>query len=272
MHLAAQPLVSVGYEAPARTFESNVLGTVRVLEALDRFPSAGVALVITTDKVYDPSAAGPYAEHHRLGGHDPYAASKAAAELVVSSWPGTVATTATARAGNVIGGGDWAANRLLPDLVRSWRAGQPVELRDPSGVRPWQHVLEPLRGYLVYAEALAAATASLPVALNFGPAGSQAVTVAEVVAHAAQVWADLGGDPPVPPSRASAEQSYGETAELTLDSTAAARALDWVSLLDWRTAVILTMEWYAGEQASRAPRDLVSEQLSTYTAMIGGNP
>jgi CDP-glucose 4,6-dehydratase len=271
LHLAAQPLVSVGYAEPGSTFETNVLGTARVLEALGRFPSAAVCLVITTDKVYAPTTRGPYTEDDRLGGHDPYAASKAAAELVVASWPRTAAITATARAGNVIGGGDWAGDRLLPDLVRSWQAGEAVELRNPEGVRPWQHVLEPLRGYLVYAEALAA-DGTLPRVLNFGPAGRQAVTVAEVVDHAVGAWASLGGTVPSPPSRTAPGSHYRETSELTLESTRAAQVLGWASLLDWQAAVDMTLEWYAGERAARPAAELVSEQLSTYTAMIGGTP
>jgi CDP-glucose 4,6-dehydratase len=268
LHLAAQPLVSVGHERPGHTFSTNVIGTARVLEALPRFASAGVALVVTTDKVYEPTGAGPHREDHRLGGRDPYAASKAAAELVVSSWPETKARTATARAGNVIGGGDWAGDRLVPDLVRSWRAGRPVELRNPGGVRPWQHVLEPLRGYLVYVEALAGG-ADLPPALNFGPADRQAVTVADVVEQAGAVWSERVGSLPSPAAAVAASARYAETAELTLDSAAAAAALDWSSLLDWRIAVEMTIAWYA-EAQSRPAADLVSEQLARYTSLIGG--
>jgi CDP-glucose 4,6-dehydratase len=268
LHLAAQPLVSVGYAEPASTFRTNVLGTALLLEATDRFPSASACLVVTTDKVYEPSQPGPYVEDDRLGGHDPYAASKAAAELVVSSWPTSRVATATARAGNVIGGGDWAADRLVPDLVRAWRAGAAVGLRHPDGVRPWQHVLEPLRGYLLHAEALATGV-DVPAALNFGPAGRQAVTVAEVVDHAARTWAGLGLEVPRPPVHTAADAGYTETGVLELDSSAAAASLDWASVLDWQTAVDLTLEWYAGEQGSRRAHDLVLEQLSTYTRLIG---
>ncbi len=146
-----------------------------------------------------------------------------------------------------------------------------MELRNPAGVRPWQHVLEPLRGYLVYAEALAARR-DLPAALNFGPAGHQAVTVAEVLDHAAATWARLVGDPPTPSSTVPPEARYHETAELTLDSAAAAEALGWVSLLAWQRSVDLSLEWYAGEQAGRPASELVDEQLHAYTAMIGETP
>ena len=167
-HLAAQPLVSVGHEQPARTFEVNVQGTVRMLDFATSLESVAGTLVITTDKVYDPSQTPPHDERHSFGGREPYSASKAAAEIVVAGWPQMRSARATARAGNVIGGGDWAENRLLPDLVRAWAAGRAPELRRPHGVRPWQHVLEPLRGYLVFAEALAEGR-DLPSGLNCGP-------------------------------------------------------------------------------------------------------
>ena len=142
LHLAAQPLVSVGYADPATTFRSNVEGTSRVLELLPRLGSLAATVVITTDKVYDVRQPAPYAEDAFLGGKDPYSASKAAAELVVHSWPAVGTPVGTARAGNVIGGGDWALDRIVPDLVRAWSAGEEAELRNPAAVRPWQHVVE----------------------------------------------------------------------------------------------------------------------------------
>ena len=168
LHLAAQPLVSVGYADPATTFRSNVEGTARVLDLLPRVGSLAATVVITTDKVYDVRQPAPYAEDAFLGGKDPYSASKAAAELVVHSWPAAGTPVGTARAGNVIGGGDWALDRIVPDLVRAWSAGEEAELRNPAAVRPWQHVVEPLAGYLAYAEALATGR-DVPTALNFGP-------------------------------------------------------------------------------------------------------
>lgn len=272
-HLAAQPLVSAGYAQPALTFATNVQGTVRVMETVDRLLTVRSCVVVTTDKVYEATAPGPYVEGDRLGGHDPYAASKAAAELVVRSWPDKSSTgrRATARAGNVIGGGDWAPDRLLPDLVRAWHDGRPVELRHPEGVRPWQHVLEPLRGYLLYAEALSRGDSDLPAALNFGPAPTDAVTVGEVVAHAATTWAGLGGSPPDPPSYGAVGQDYIETGVLTLDSTAAGASLSWAGRLDWRQAVDLTLAWYAAFLTRPEPSaaELVSDQLSTYSTLMG---
>jgi CDP-glucose 4,6-dehydratase len=271
LHLAAQPLVSVGYEQPALTFEVNVLGTVRVLDFATALDTVDATLVITTDKVYDPAQTPPHDESHAFGGREPYSASKAAAEIVVAGWPHMAAPRATARAGNVIGGGDWAENRLLPDLVRSWTAGDAPELRRPGGVRPWQHVLEPLRGYLVYAEALASGR-ELPPGLNFGPADVQSVRVAELTAFAAGAWGRLGGDLPEPAWSELQSGSFEETGELTLDSSLAAEMLGWSSVLDWQTAVTLTLEWYAGAATGEAPADLVDRQLAAYSAIVGSTP
>ena len=269
LHLAAQPLVSVGYEYPGRTFEVNVQGTVNVLGLVATLASAEATLVITTDKVYDPAQTPPHDESHALGGREPYSASKAAAEIVVAGWPRMASPRATARAGNVIGGGDWAANRLLPDLVRAWSAGAAPELRRPQGVRPWQHVLEPLRGYLVFAEALADGR-ELPPGLNFGPADRQSVPVAELTAFAASTWQRLGGDLPDPAWTEASAGSFEETGELTLDSRLAADALGWSSVLDWQTAVTLTLEWYAGERAGEPASALVERQLAAYSSLVGG--
>ena len=267
LHLAAQPLVSVGYEEPALTYEINVLGTVRVLEFAATLDSADAILVITTDKVYDPAQTPPHDEMHALGGREPYSASKAAAEIVVAGWPQMRAACATARAGNVIGGGDWAQNRLLPDLVRAWSAAATPQLRRPGGVRPWQHVLEPLRGYLVFAEALAEGR-DLPPSLNFGPADRQSVSAAELTAYASGAWRELGGELPEPAWIESVSGSFAETGELTLDSTLAAETLGWSSVLDWHTAVALTLEWYASASAGQAAAMLVDRQLAAYTDIV----
>lgn len=267
LHLAAQSLVSVGYEQPAATFDANVAGTVQVMSLVASLEDLMAALVITTDKVYDPRQAPPHSEEHFLGGSDPYSASKSAAELVVTSWPHTAAPRATARAGNVIGGGDWAAFRLVPDLVRSWEKGETATLRHPEGIRPWQHVLEPLRGYLVYVEALAARR-DVPTALNFGPEDRQSVAVAELVRYAAEQWLRLGGSMPDPGWVASSQVQFVETPALMLDSRLAAERLGWVSALDWRDAVTLTLEWYLGLRSGTAARDLVTAQLRAYSSMI----
>ena len=161
-HLAAQPLVLRSYQAPVETFSTNVIGTAHVLESLRDLPGVKVAVMITTDKVYaNREWVYPYREEDPLGGHDPYSASKAACEIVISSYRSSFlreqgVAVASARAGNVIGGGDWSADRLIPDIARAWERGDSVRIRRPNSVRPWQHVLEPLCGYLVLAERLAA--------------------------------------------------------------------------------------------------------------------
>ena len=183
IHMAAQALVRRSYRAPVETFATNVMGTAHLLDSLRGAEGLQAVLVVTTDKVYRNDGNGhPFAEDDPLGGADPYSASKAAAEIVVAS----MATSffggkgvATARAGNVIGGGDWSEDRLIPDIWRAVKAGKPLRLRNPEATRPWQHVLDPLAGYLRYAERLASG-ADVPKALNFGPLPGDALTVAEI--------------------------------------------------------------------------------------------
>lgn len=202
LHLAAQSLVRAGYRQPLDTFSTNVMGTANLLEALARQPCARVIVVVTTDKVYrNKEWPYPYREDDALGGHDPYSASKAAAELVTASYrdcwlADAGVAVATARAGNVIGGGDWSEDRLLPDAVRAWQGGEPLVIRHPDAVRPWQHVLEPLCGYLLLAEKLWKSP-ELAEAYNFGPETSEVTTVREVITLASHVYGagemQLGG-------------------------------------------------------------------------------
>lgn len=260
LHLAAQSLVSRGFEDPAQTFRSNAQGTVAVMSLLSALPDLRVALVVTTDKVYDPRQTPPYDESSFLGGRDPYSASKAAAELVVAAWPPGRARWATARAGNVIGGGDWSENRILPDLVRNWTAGHDLVLRRPSAVRPWQHVIEPLIGYLAYCEALDSGQ-SLPSALNFGPSREDAVTVGDLVSHAAETWTELTGVSPAG-WRAEPHPPWLETGTLTLDASASERHLGPLNHWDWRSAVTRTLTWYVRAARGEHPRDLIIEQFA----------
>jgi CDP-glucose 4,6-dehydratase len=180
----------------------------------------------------------------------------------VSSWPHTDARVVTARAGNVIGGGDWSPGRLVPDLVRAWTAGETALLRMPGAVRPWQHVLQPLHGYLVYAERLAAGD-DLPRALNFGPDDSQAVTVGELVDYAAATWRGRGGSLPEPPARTVPMPDIAETGHLEIDSTLAATTLGWRNVVDWRTATEWTVDWYRRSPTEGAIA-VMGEQLDTY--------
>lgn len=267
LHLAAQPLVSVGYQQPLRTFDVNVVGTGQLLEALHGLAGVEAVLVITTDKVYDSRQEPPYSEQSFLGGADPYSASKAAAEHLVHSWPASW-PLATARAGNVMGGGDWALDRLLPDMVRAWSAGQPVTLRSLAGVRPWQHVLEPLRGYLLHAEALVDRPGDIPRALNFGPADRQAVSVQDLVAYGGQVWNSLDGTVPVPEWQCLDAPSFAERTTLLLDSRLARDSLGWVSILTWQEAVEMTLDWYLRYQSGSHAADLVTTQLDAYRTLV----
>ncbi len=266
LHMAAQPLVRRGYADPAATFATNVQGTVNLLEAVRGAEDLRAVLVVTTDKVYDNrEEARPFAETDRLGGRDPYSASKAAAELVAASYaqcyfePRGVAV-ATARAGNVIGGGDWSEDRLVPDIWRALHADRPIELRHPEATRPWQHVLEPLSGYFLYLQRLAEA-APLPRALNFGPAsGSEALTVAEIVDTLGRAlgldrgWVQAQGDFPA------------EMKTLALDSTAAAAALGWRPRLTTREALAWTADWYRRHDAGEDVRALTLSQIRAYEA------
>ncbi|HET7605931.1 MAG TPA: CDP-glucose 4,6-dehydratase [Sphingomicrobium sp.] len=186
LHLAAQPLVRAGYESPVDTFATNVMGTAHMLEACRDLPGCRAIVVVTTDKVYrNLEQPYPYREDDPLGGHDPYSASKAAAELVAACWRDSFLeergiAVATARAGNVIGGGDWSADRLLPDAVRAWEAGTALTVRRPEAIRPWQHVLEAVDAYLVLAERLWHSP-NLAGAWNFGPETGSAATVRTVI-------------------------------------------------------------------------------------------
>lgn len=188
-HLAAQPLVRAGYRQPLETFATNVMGTAHLLEAVRGLDSVKVVVVVTTDKVYrNQEWPYPYREDDILGGHDPYSASKAAAELTVASYRDSFlaeqgVAVATARAGNVIGGGDWSEDRLIPDAVRAWETGGVLEVRRPQAIRPWQHALEPMAGYLLLAEQLWRRP-ELAGAYNFGPENGAAVTVREVIEQA----------------------------------------------------------------------------------------
>lgn len=243
LHLAAQPLVRASYRAPAATFATNVMGTINLMEALRPCTDLKVLLAVTTDKVYRNLETGtPFGEEAALGGHDPYSASKAACEIAVASWrqsffePRGVAV-ATARAGNVIGGGDFATDRVIPDIFRAKQAGTPLTLRHPKATRPWQHVFDGLRGYLLYAETLAQQP-GVPSALNFGPSGAP-MAVSDVVESmqkaldARPEWHQAEGPQP------------HEAGLLALDSSAARAALGWRDQFDSAAAIASTAAWYA---------------------------
>lgn len=263
LHLAAQPLVRASYREPLQTFDTNVMGTAHVLDALRGLPEARVALCITTDKVYrNEEWTYPYRESDALGGHDPYSASKAAAELVAASYRDAFlrqqgVAVATARAGNVIGGGDWSEDRLLPDAVRAWQAGGTLEIRNPGSIRPWQHVLEPLAGYLRLAQALWDRP-ELAGPYNFGPPPHEAATVRDVVELARAAYG-LG------------EVVYGtagngphEAGLLALDTSRTRSVLGVQSRWDLERSVGETMRWYRAHHESRDARALCDAQIDAY--------
>lgn len=243
-HLAAQPLVRRSYRDPVATFDTNVMGLTHLLESVRTCPSVRVFINATTDKVYaeQPKAAG-YREDDPLGGHDPYSSSKACAELVSACYRksffdtgGTGVRLATARAGNVIGGGDWAEDRLIPDLVRSCDAQQPVLLRNPAAVRPWQHVLEPLSGYLRLGQCLWQ-DQKLASAWNFGPDSNGEISVGNLVERAGRHWDAVRAvvDPTAHPHEAKV---------LRLDTSKAKSELGWHPVWDIDTTLSRTLTWY----------------------------
>jgi CDP-glucose 4,6-dehydratase len=259
--MAAQPIVRASVEDPIGTFETNVMGTAHLLQALRRQAGLQAVLAITSDKVYANDEAGrPFREGDRLGGKDPYSASKAAAEIVVRSYAGSyfpATPVATARGGNVIGGGDFSRDRLVADMVRAVRAGEPVVLRHPEATRPWQHVLDCLAGYFTYLQALARDPGA-PRALNFGPRpGGAQVSVGELATLGV---AALGGRP----WRHEPDPASIEARALAIDAGLAREALGFESRLDARQAVALTMDWYARQAAGEDALSLCLEQIERY--------
>ncbi|HEX4150831.1 MAG TPA: CDP-glucose 4,6-dehydratase, partial [Steroidobacteraceae bacterium] len=264
----AQALVRDSYTDPLGTFATNVLGTGALLEACRDLPHLQCVLIVTSDKVYENDGAGrPFEEGDRLGGHDPYSASKACAELLTRSFQESFFSSgpplATVRAGNVIGGGDWSADRLVPDCVRALAAGRPVSLRYPDAVRPWQHVLEPLGGYLTLAQSLVRSPQGTPRAVNFGPDAASFSTVRAVVeAFSARFAGSLSWQP----DRSAQPR---EAPALTLSSALAGRALGWQPALDFDRSVLWTADWYRAHAAREDMLKFSEAQLAQYQAFDG---
>ncbi|MDT7524351.1 CDP-glucose 4,6-dehydratase [Rhodoferax sp. TBRC 17198] len=265
LHLAAQALVRAGYADPLGTHATNVMGTAHVLDALRGQSDVRAVVVVTTDKVYrNREWAYPYREDDPLGGHDPYSASKAAAEIVTASYRDAFfaaqgVAVATARAGNVIGGGDWAADRLLPDAVRAWSAGQTLHIRHPGATRPWQHVIEPLAAYLCLAEQLWVDPARAG-AYNFGPLPHEAATVGNVVKMAA------GAYPSSATSYENNSNGLHEAGWLALETAHARQALGVAPRWGLHTAVERTMAWYRAQQGGADARALCLADLDAWEA------
>jgi CDP-glucose 4,6-dehydratase len=263
LHLAAQPIVRASIEDPIGTFATNVMGTAHLLQALRAQTGLQAVLAITSDKVYANAENGrAFAEDDKLGGKDPYSASKAAAEIVVASFARSYfpkTPVATARGGNVIGGGDFSRDRLVADIVRAAGVGEQVVLRHPEATRPWQHVLDCVAGYLAYAEGLATDPAT-PRALNFGPKpGGREVSVGELATLGVQA---LGGQP----WRHEPDPGSLEAQTLAIDASLAKRTLGFESRLDAAEAVALTMDWYRRQAAGEDALALCRAQIEGYEA------
>jgi CDP-glucose 4,6-dehydratase len=263
LHMAAQPIVRTAIADPVATFASNVMGTVHLLQALRSQAALKAALAITSDKVYANAETGrAFAEVDALGGKDPYSASKAATEIAVHSfaksyYEAASVPLATARGGNVIGGGDFSPDRIVADIVRAARGQRQVVLRHPDATRPWQHVLDCMAGYLVYLQALATAPGT-PRAMNFGPRpGGREVTVGELATLGVEA---LGAQP----WRHEPDPKSIEAKSLAIDASLAKRALGFESRLDAPSAVALTMEWYRRQADGEAALDLCRAQIAAY--------
>ena len=269
IHMAAQPLVRYSYQNPVETYSTNVMGTVHLLEAVRNCPGVKAVVNITTDKCYENREwAWGYRENEPMGGHDPYSNSKGCAELVSAAYRSSFFATdqyaqhgvaiATVRAGNVIGGGDWAADRLIPDILAAFEQGRSVNIRNPHAVRPWQHVLEPLRGYLTLAERLYQHGPAFAEGWNFGPNDEDAKPVGWIVEQMAEMW---GGHPTwsVDSGAHPHEANY-----LKLDISKVRSRLDWHPALRLNDALQLIIDWTRQRQGGADVSKLTLDQITAY--------
>lgn len=271
-HLAAQPLVRESYVTPIDTFSTNVMGTANVLEAVRGVPSVRAVVVVTSDKCYENREwLWGYREDDPMGGHDPYSASKGASELVVASYrrsffeqnADTQAGIASVRAGNVIGGGDFAQDRLIPDFIRAIERKEAITIRNPHAIRPWQFVLEPLSGYLSVAQRLYEEPQEYAEGWNFGPADTDTQTVSQICAvfnHALQKQGNSTVDVELTPQR----QQPHEAVHLRLDISKARQRLDWIPKLELHTALELTATWYGSYLNNDDLRAVCEEQIDFF--------
>ena len=270
IHMAAQPLVRQSYKEPVETYSTNVMGTVNFLEAVRQTPSVRSVVIVTTDKCYENQEWDwGYREIDRLGGHDPYSNSKACAELVTSAYLKSYfppeehsshgVSLASARAGNVIGGGDFAKDRLVPDILRAFKDGAPVDIRHPGAIRPWQHVLEPLRGYLLLAQQLSLKGPMFSGAWNFGPDAEDALPVGEVANRMALLW-QSGSQWRLDDSSHPHEANF-----LKLDTSKAHNRLGWKPKISLQQALELTVKWAKACDSGENVRELTFNQIEDYT-------
>jgi CDP-glucose 4,6-dehydratase len=262
LHFAAQALVPASYRDPVGTWTSNVMGTIHLLEAMRRYEQSLTAVIVTTDKVYANNESGAaFAETAPLGGDDPYSASKAATEIAVHSWVKSFFAArhkvGSARAGNVIGGGDWSADRLIPDIVRAAQKQDSVVLRRPEATRPWQHVLDPVHGYLRYAEALYARKPGLSESLNFGPLEDQHITVGTIATDLIRAFG-------APAWRHEPQQEIGEKGVLALDARLAEQSLSWQPRFTTQAALAATVAWYRDWMSGVEAAVLTDRQIAAF--------
>ena len=268
-HLAAQPLVRYSYREPVETYQTNVMGTLNILEGIRGVDSVRSAVMITTDKCYENHEwEWGYREIDPLGGHDPYSSSKGCAELLIASYrnsyfnPDSInqhgTAIASARAGNVIGGGDWAEDRLIPDIIRALQQGKKVKIRNPDAIRPWQHVLEPLYGYLVLAEKLHGSDPQYTGAWNFGPYENDVGTVKTIVKNITSQWSEESTWS-IDNDKHPHEANY-----LKLDCSKAHSRLKWKPKWNLTFALKKIVEWYKAEDAGRDLRKLTLDQINEY--------
>lgn len=269
LHLAAQSVVRLSYDEPVETYATNVMGTVNLLESVRHCPDVRAVVVVTSDKCYENREwEWGYRENEPLGGHDPYSSSKGCTELVTAAYrasffdaaaPGKHrAAIATVRAGNVIGGGDWTRDRLIPDIMRAIAEGRPVAIRNPQAVRPWQHVLEPLAGYLQVAERLWSDGGEFAEAWNFGPAYQDCRPVSWIVARLAQQWGEAAT------WEIDSRPQPHEANFLKLDSSKARARLGWCPRWDLGRALQAIVDWHQAHLAGADMRDMVMKQVREY--------
>jgi CDP-glucose 4,6-dehydratase len=266
IHMAAQALVRRSYEEPVESYATNVMGTVNLLEAVRHAGCARAVLIITSDKCYENREwLWGYRENEPMGGYDPYSSSKGCAELVTTAYRNsyfrsTDTAVASARAGNVIGGGDWSEDRLVPDMIRATMEGRITRLRNPGAVRPWQHVLEPLSGYLLLAERLCLEGQVFAEGWNFGPADNDAKSVDWIAGELASLWDEIQWE--------NDNTSHPHEAHhLKLDCTKAHARLGWAPLLPISQALSWTVRWYQAYANGSDMRNLTEEQIETYSEL-----
>jgi CDP-glucose 4,6-dehydratase len=269
IHMAAQALVRPSYQQPVETYSTNIMGTVNVLEAVRHVGGVKVIVIVTSDKCYENKEwVWGYRESEPMGGHDPYSSSKGCAELITSAYLRSFfsksdyarhgVALASARAGNVIGGGDWAQDRLIPDVMRAFLASRPVRIRYPQAVRPWQHVLEPLAGYLTLCQKLWEGGPAYAEAWNFGPHDQDARPVAQIVDRLSELWGDEAVWEP------NGNPQPHEAHHLRLDCSKAIACLGWRSRWGLEKALETTVDWYRAYQEDREMRDFTLSQIAAY--------